>query len=62
MGHTFTTVFCIFFKKKVKSGDKSTEVAKILEKTNHALRLEFKTKLDITGKIILTGFCIGLVC
>jgi hypothetical protein len=37
------------------------EVAKILEKTDRALRLEFKTKLDITGKIILTGFCIGLV-
>jgi hypothetical protein len=46
---------------KVKSCDTKTEIGKILEKTNEGLRLQFKIKLDITAKIILTGFCIGLV-
>lgn len=44
-----------------KSLDTDAEVGKILEKNGKGLRLDFKMKLDITAKVIITGFCIGLV-
>ncbi|CAG7633420.1 unnamed protein product [Allacma fusca] len=45
----------------IQNNDGSHDVAKILSKSQHGIRLRFSTKTSLTLKIILLGFCIGIL-